>query len=193
MQPKPQQVVVAYDFSEHGRAVLDRAVALVSRAPFHVLHFVTVIDGNAGIPALPLEGGKADHQYADRLSTFMTEKIGEVLQALDNAPEIHFFVHARIGKPADEILDLAKDVGADLIFIGTHGKTGIQRLVMGSVAEAVVRQAECPVMVVRTKTYPDVELVQITEVARHEPIRRFQRFSYSNRAILTRPNDWPLS
>jgi nucleotide-binding universal stress UspA family protein len=53
------------------------------------------------------------------------------------------------GYPADEIIKAAKDEGADLIMVGNLGRTGIERMLLGSVSEAVVRNAPCPVLVVR--------------------------------------------
>lgn len=53
------------------------------------------------------------------------------------------------GVPYKEIVDAAKDIGADLIVLGTHGRTGISHITMGSVAEKVVRNAHCPVLTVR--------------------------------------------
>ena len=50
------------------------------------------------------------------------------------------------GDPASTIANLAEEEGVDLIVMGTHGRTGLMRLLMGSVAEAVVRQAKCPVL-----------------------------------------------
>jgi nucleotide-binding universal stress UspA family protein len=55
----------------------------------------------------------------------------------------------REGKPADEILAAAREWEADAIVIGTHGRSGVSRLVLGSTAESVVRQAPCPVLVVK--------------------------------------------
>jgi nucleotide-binding universal stress UspA family protein len=55
-----------------------------------------------------------------------------------------------VGDPATEILDLAEEKGCDLIVMGTHGRTGLARLLMGSVAEQVVRRAACPVVTVRS-------------------------------------------
>jgi nucleotide-binding universal stress UspA family protein len=54
------------------------------------------------------------------------------------------------GDPATEILRIAQECKCDLIVMGTHGRTGVARLLMGSVAEHVVRKAECPVLVVKT-------------------------------------------
>jgi nucleotide-binding universal stress UspA family protein len=56
-----------------------------------------------------------------------------------------------VGDPVPEILRVADDIGADLIVMGTHGRTGLARLLMGSVAEQVVRKAVCPVL---TVTHP---------------------------------------
>jgi nucleotide-binding universal stress UspA family protein len=54
-----------------------------------------------------------------------------------------------VGAPAEEICLLARDIRAGLIVMGTHGRSGLKRLLMGSVAEQVVRQAPCPVLTVR--------------------------------------------
>jgi nucleotide-binding universal stress UspA family protein len=56
------------------------------------------------------------------------------------------------GIPFQEILDTAKKQQVDLIIMGTHGRTGLQHVLMGSVAEKVVRLAPCPVLVVRQST-----------------------------------------
>jgi K+-sensing histidine kinase KdpD len=53
------------------------------------------------------------------------------------------------GDPSAVILDVAREINADLIVLGTHGRKGISRLFVGSVAEQVVRKAECPVLTVR--------------------------------------------
>ena len=58
-------------------------------------------------------------------------------------------VSVRFGRPADEILAFASDVGADLIAMSTHGRSGISRWVFGSVADRVLRGAACPVLLVR--------------------------------------------
>jgi universal stress protein A len=54
-----------------------------------------------------------------------------------------------VGKPAEEILQVAGDEGVDLIIIGTHGRTGLHHILPGSVAETMVRTAPCPVFAVK--------------------------------------------
>jgi len=70
------------------------------------------------------------------------------------------------GDPVNAILDVANEVKPDLIVIGTHGRSGLSRLLMGSVAEAVMRSATCPVLTVKTpfaETVPSSEAEQATE------------------------------
>ncbi len=56
-----------------------------------------------------------------------------------------------IGNPSDVILDKARELNVNLIILGSHGKTGLSRLLMGSVAEMVVRKAPCPVLIVKAE------------------------------------------
>jgi nucleotide-binding universal stress UspA family protein len=64
-------------------------------------------------------------------------------------PAVPFEHRLVTGDPATEIVRLAETEGADMIVMGTHGRTGLRRLLMGSVAEAVVRRASCPVLTVK--------------------------------------------
>jgi nucleotide-binding universal stress UspA family protein len=64
-------------------------------------------------------------------------------------PSIRFEHKLLEGDPATTIVQTAEDENADFIVIGTHGRTGLTRLLMGSVAEAVVRRAKCPVLTIK--------------------------------------------
>ncbi len=69
------------------------------------------------------------------------------------------FIHAGLkaecavefGNPSDVILDKAAELDVNLLIMGSHGKTGLSRLIMGSVAETVVRKANCPVLIVKAE------------------------------------------
>jgi nucleotide-binding universal stress UspA family protein len=67
---------------------------------------------------------------------------------------------------ANAIVEYARDVHADVIVVGTHGRSGVSRLLMGSVAEHVVRSAPCPVLVVRPKEHEFVLPEPVTAAAR---------------------------
>jgi nucleotide-binding universal stress UspA family protein len=66
------------------------------------------------------------------------------------APDLHVEDRLVEGFAATEILSVANEIKCDLIVMGTHGRTGVGRMLMGSVAEQIVRKASCPVMTVKT-------------------------------------------
>ena len=191
MSPLQTHVVVAFDFSHSAHAALERAL-LLARAPAHMLHFVCVIEPHVPIPAVAAPDG-VDYEYAERVQRALTDEFEISLRAATVLGRVHFYVHARIGKPADEILSLARDVGADLIVVGTKGLTGVEHLVLGSVAEKVMREAHCTVEVARPKTYDHVDLLEIVDnPAPHHAYAAPHRYSYEDNRVIVRPPDWPL-
>jgi len=186
------QVVVAYDFSVNAEHALARALDVACRAPQHIVHLVAALDPRLGLPIL--ETRHADYAYADKIQALAAEHVRIALAGRPSSGPVEFFVHARFGHPAEQILEVAEDVGADLVFIGSHGFVGMERMLLGSVSERVVREARCPVMVVRPKEYRDVELLHVVDDNReHKPYKPPLRFSYADRSAITRPNDWPIS
>ncbi len=190
---QPIQIVVAYDFSASAEFAIARAIEVAARAPQHVLHIITALDPHEPPAALaPIKD--VTYEAADQLQSLILDRVKAAFATRATASEVQFYVHARIGKPADEILALAAEIGADMIFIGSHGKTGVERLLLGSVSERVVREAGCPVMVVRAKTYNYVDLLKVTRYEHDRmPHREPHRYSYTNKQVITRPNDWPIS
>ncbi len=87
-------------------------------------------------------------QEADRLRYEAQVYLHEVARRLAGFP-VEYAV--RFGDPAEEILEESRESGADLIAMATHGRTGIARLWLGSVAEAVFRRRQVPVVLVRHK------------------------------------------
>jgi nucleotide-binding universal stress UspA family protein len=183
-----KQVVVAYDFSESADIALERAVDIACRAPAHVLHFIAAIDGRRGIGTTAHEA--IDFEYTEKIQGIISGKIRAAFERREIAGEPLFFVHARIGRPVHEILELADEVGADMIVIGSHGRTGLRRLFLGSTCEAVVRRARCPVIVARPKGYEHVALDTIVAVE-HPPGPRYHRRTLSGRAKTVDPLQWP--
>jgi nucleotide-binding universal stress UspA family protein len=130
------------DFSEDSEAAfrLARGLARDHHARLVLLH-VTVLPDLAyrgyGAPGTTLQEGE---YLAD---------VREELEKLDPGPDVTTERRLREGETSDEILRAAADSGADLIVMGTHGRSGLRHLLLGSVADKVVRQAHCPVLTVR--------------------------------------------
>jgi nucleotide-binding universal stress UspA family protein len=82
----------------------------------------------------------------------------EMIRARMEGPDLKYPVEIRLkrGEATTEILRVAGQVGADMIVMGTHGRSGLDRVLMGSVAEAILRRAHCPVLIARS-THPEPE------------------------------------
>ena len=184
------QVVIAYDFSTPSEIAFERGIELAARSPRHVLHVITVVDDAHPVPDLPTT--KVDYLYTEQVQALVGEKLAAAFAARAPDVEIHFIVHVRIGKPAEEILGVATDVAAELIIVGSHGFRGVDRLLFGSVSEAVVRGARCPVLVVRPRTYEPVELVDIVEATEHQKYVKPHRYTYTEDRIIQRSSDWTI-
>lgn len=134
-------LLVPYDFSDESSAAVGEAVAMADDSTkIHLLHVLVPIDVISMEPGFYVDLG-SETQRVDDLVRTMKEKV-----AIDR--ESVKFV-GRIGDPGTEIVQYAAEIGADLIVMPSHGRTGFKRLLLGSVAERVVRLAECPVMVLR--------------------------------------------
>ena len=191
MSAEHSQVVVAFDFSHSARAAMYRAIAVANRAPFHILHFVCAIEPHGQVLTMP-HHGRVDFAYVEHVEKALLDEVTAELKGAAIADRVHFFVHVRIGHAAEEILDLAREVGADLIIVGSKGLTGVGRLVLGSVAEHVVREAGCTVEVARPKTYEHVDLLEISNVEHHKDYSPPHRYTYSSSCVNLRPDEWPL-
>jgi nucleotide-binding universal stress UspA family protein len=185
------KLIVAYDFTELAEMSLTQAAAIGAQFAPVELHAVAVLDGSLTKRGLI---DKPDYANAERLR----DRLASVIEALPSRfqmPDAKVFAHVRVGSADDEILDLAREIEADMIFVGTHGATGVKRLLLGSVAESIVRHAHCPVVVARPKDYEPAE-----EGARPEPAggptadHRVEPhvYSYKSPVAPTRPPAWPL-
>jgi len=154
-------ILVAFDFSDTSMSALryGKALARAFGARLHVLHAAETISTTA---AQFYPEGPGDPEA--RASAFAMHQLRTVL-AGDGADDAQPVVRVA-PDPALEIVGYAKDMHADLIVIGTHGRTGVSRLIMGSVAEHVVRTAPCPVLVVRPSEHEFVRPNAIAASAR---------------------------
>ena len=107
--------------------------------------------------------------------------------------QIHFHIHVRIARNAGkEILDIAEEVGADLVVVGNAGHGKIERFVLGSVSDRVVRDAKCAVVIARPKEYAFVAHTEVTEVDHKLHQRMEHHYTYQDHRATMRPSDWPI-
>ena len=85
------------------------------------------------------------------------DAIQQMLNVVPTDSKVAYEQRLVTGDPATEIVRLAKDENVDMIVMGTHGRTGLRRLLMGSVAEAIVRRAHCPVFTFKEPHSEQVE------------------------------------
>lgn len=147
-------VVVGIDFSESSNFALDQALALANRRDDADVHVVYVEDEltTPRIPAAMSGQSSETDEMLESVKRRATERL-EVLAKAATPRIRHVIAHVRRGEPAEHIVQLASHLDADMVLVGTHGRRGIKRLLVGSVAERVVRLARCPVLVVRPKDH----------------------------------------
>ncbi len=141
----PRTFLVATDFGEHAERALVYAVELAAQldATIHLVHVVE-------FPSLAVPG--IGHAYN---SVMMENQTADGRNELDRLVALYRDRVAmapprlEIGDARDEIDRVAGAISADLIVMGTHGRRGLRRILLGSVAESVVRTAPCPVLTIR--------------------------------------------
>jgi nucleotide-binding universal stress UspA family protein len=135
-----RSILYPTDLSEQSPAAFEvaRALARDHRATMHVLHVMPLsIAYGEGFVLPPVP----EH----------TVELKERLEQLNpHDLAVPFASHLTEGDAATEIIHKAKELACDLIVMGTHGRSGLRRLLMGSVAEEVVRKAHCPVITVKS-------------------------------------------
>ncbi len=138
-------VLVPVDFSNCARVTLQNAaeLAVAYGASLTVLHVIeeAVLPHVYGIEPLTLSSADLEEKTTAALQELVEDTVGS---------RVPFEIVVAIGHPAPTIVDAAREHAADMVVISTHGRTGVPRLVMGSVAEKVVRMAPCPVFTVKT-------------------------------------------
>ncbi|MBW4649682.1 MAG: universal stress protein [Kastovskya adunca ATA6-11-RM4] len=134
------RVLVPFDFSEESAIALTKTLEFV-KDPSHVYVLHVLPHLNPGDPGVMWQttNNQTREQHVEKV--FREQFLPPDYEGL------HFSVS--IGHPSSEIIDLAKAEEIDLIVIPSHGRTGLNRFFMGSVAERVVRFAHCPVLVLR--------------------------------------------
>lgn len=148
---RPHVIVVGTDFSEVSNLAIQQAWLLASQRPDGQLHVVHSIDTRRGLTS------KADEvEREDRLLQELPAKVRNhaIQQAqLGELPPLNqpLGVHVRLGKADEAILQLAADLDAAMLVVGSHGRSGLDKLILGSVSEKLVRAGRLPVLVSRPR------------------------------------------
>jgi nucleotide-binding universal stress UspA family protein len=144
MTRKLKKILCPIDFSDDALAALDYA-ADFARQNDGQLILLHVVDN----PVADLYGPSGQNFYAEVEHALAKSKEMLLAAASTHAPGLPCETIVKRGNPYEEIIDFATAQSADMIVMSTHGRTGPQRLVIGSVTEKVVRTAPCPVFTVR--------------------------------------------
>ncbi len=144
-----ERILVSTDFSQASYLAIDAAAVLAKSlgARVTLLHVVNTSPEFVGpVPVSPSTLEAATHAAAERTKATLEELRASRLAGVD--AEVRIVDHA---SPAEGICEAAKELASELIIIATHGRTGLAHLLIGSVAERVVRHAPCPVLTLRSK------------------------------------------
>ena len=140
-------IFYATDFSEASERALDEAVSLAKQfgAEIRVVHVIEAVHYVTG------EEFAAADLYTKLEEATERSAATSMQGLLDKIAKLGVKAESLLlkGSPAEQIVNAAKERNADMIVIGTHGRTGLSKLFMGSVAGRVVSTAECPVLTVR--------------------------------------------
>ena len=131
------KILYPTDFSSHSNQAYFHAVALAEKHGANLT--IAFVYSPSFLGTAEFHGEAADREY-------WRNQLEQIRPVDPHIPVHHVFLE---GDPATEIVRYAFDAGMDLIVMGTHGRTGLERLLMGSVAEKVMREARCSVLVVK--------------------------------------------
>ena len=136
-------ILVAYDGSEPAQKAVEHAFTTYPDEEIVLLRVIEAADGSTGAGIMA-----AQEMLRDREEK-VSKKLPDEIDKLVSDPDIEFRTETTVGKPAREVVRFAEDNDIDHIIIGSHGRSGLSRVLLGSVAEKIVRRAPVPVTVFR--------------------------------------------
>jgi nucleotide-binding universal stress UspA family protein len=147
-----RRILCPIDFSDYSRRALDHAIAIARwyESTITVLHVFSIA------PAVANASGTAVFEPIVLTNVDREQLLGDVRRfaEAESAPPTAVRAMVLEGNAANEILNHAAEMKADLLVMGTHGRSGFERLVLGSITEKVLRKARCPVLTV-PRHHPD--------------------------------------
>ncbi len=147
------KIMACVDFSETSHRVVKVAgeLASLTKAQTLLVHVVErevplLVSEGIVIPKIEIEKFNEMYRVLEKKAR---EKVEEIAQEMQEEWKVEVAPCILVGEPFDLILDKAEEEKVDLIVVGSHGKKGVERLLLGSVSEKVARKARCSVLVVR--------------------------------------------
>jgi universal stress protein A len=144
---KLERILVPTDLSEFSQHAVRYGCEFARRFGAQ-LHLLTVVQDVVALIPEPGMAFPAPGEYMQELRDASFEALQRVPES-DLGQGLQITREVRVGTPFLEIVRHAKDINADLVVIGTHGRSGLAHVLLGSTAEKVVRKAPCPVLTVR--------------------------------------------
>ena len=182
----PYRIVIGVDFEATGDQAIATALRLAREHPNAELHAVHVVK---------LGGDRHSAEELAQVSRKMEDaakgldaRVHNVCEAVFPGEEwdqsVHF--HVRVGDPCAAIHQVAVDYDADLLVVGTHARTGLKKLVLGSVAQKLMKIAQLPVLVAREKHFDDIVRSDTPDAPRegeslHDGFHRSEMVSFGRR------------
>jgi len=183
----PYKIVIGVDFETTGDHALADALRLSREHPNDELHpvFVVKLSGDSHSS----EELAAANDEMEKAAKALRERTLNICAGLFPGEQweqpMHF--HVRLGDPAEAIHQVAVDYDANLIVVGTHGRKGLKKLVLGSVAEKLIETAHCPVLVARERQFDGLNRSDKPDAARpgedlHAGFHRSELLKFSGRS-----------
>ncbi len=149
---KPYRIVVGIDYSTTSDLALSRAFEIAAGIPNSEIHAVHVVMMTVdSVDLASVASGLTVPEAFTRLDEYLAKRVSEWEKVSGRKLE-ECVPHVRLHAPSSELAQIASDLEASLLVVGTHGRRGVERFLLGSVAEKVLRLAPCSVLVVRPET-----------------------------------------
>jgi len=129
-----------FDANSNAALALAREIAVQNRATIYLVHIVPLPPPG---PEIGAWSGMLARDCKKRLEQVAERRLGG---------KVPYQVHVKAGRPDVDVLNFVSRLRADVVVMATHGRRGLKRFLLGSVAERVVREASCPVLTVRSGT-----------------------------------------
>jgi nucleotide-binding universal stress UspA family protein len=153
--PGLDRILVPVDFSRDADRALEYALDMARQRGAH-LELLYVVE-NLTYPDFYYPAPPSREQMTEEISERAGKRLRERLDDLGGEEPATVDVGVEIGDPVEEVVARAGEAGSELIVMGSRGRTGLERILLGSVAEGVIRRAPCPVLVVKGQDDEDAD------------------------------------